>query len=51
MLEDYWAHRVCEDPKAADEIEDVDFDLDDVVQAMQSDDWQEVLIGRYQDPR
>lgn len=51
MLEDYWAHRVAEDPKAADEVEDADFNLDEVVAAMNSDDWVEVASGRYQDPR
>lgn len=50
MLEDYWAHRVAEDPRAADEIEDDEFDIDEVVAAMERDDWQEVVSGRYQNP-
>jgi len=28
MLTDYWAHRFHEDPKAAEEVEDEDFDLE-----------------------
>mgnify|MGYP000107781063 CR=1 FL=1 len=30
MLTDVWAHRFKEDPKLLDEVEDEDFDVDDV---------------------
>lgn len=30
MLTDLWAHKFVEDPKALDEVEDTDFDEDDV---------------------
>lgn len=30
MLTDIWAHRFVDDPKAMDEVEDEDFDADDV---------------------
>lgn len=51
MLEEYWAHRYFDDPKAAEEFIDDDFDLDTVVKAMEEgDDWQEIANERYQDP-
>lgn len=46
MLTDIWAHRFHEDPKLLDEIEDEDFDPDDVARQMgrQEDpnDWEEL---------
>lgn len=50
MYEDYWAHRITEDPKALDEVTDDDFDIDEVTAAMERDDWIEVTSGRYQVP-
>lgn len=32
MLEDYWMHTFYDDPKAADEIEDEDFDPEKVAE-------------------
>jgi hypothetical protein len=42
MLTDYWAHKFLVDPKAAEEVEDDDFDLDEVVKQMEQnpDEWQ-----------
>jgi hypothetical protein len=47
MLADYWAHTFVDDPKAADEIEDDDFNPDDVANligapSVAPDDWEEV---------
>lgn len=48
MFADYWAHRFIEDPKAKDQIEDDEFDLEEVLrQAAEEDiesveDWEEV---------
>lgn len=38
MLADYYAHTYFDDPKAADEIEDDDFDADDVASVIRSKD-------------
>lgn len=38
MLTDYWAHHYADDPKAAeDEVEDDEFDLTAIVEAMEND--------------
>lgn len=37
MLTDYWAVKFMTDPKAADEVEDEDFNLDELVQQMEQD--------------
>jgi hypothetical protein len=38
---DYWAHYYYENA-TADEVEDEDFDLDDILQKMENDDWEEL---------
>ncbi|SDH27408.1 hypothetical protein [Nitrosomonas sp. Nm132] len=38
---DYWAHYYYEN-STADEVEDEDFDLDDILQKMENDDWEEL---------
>lgn len=43
MLADYYAHLYTDDPKAADEIEDEDFDPESVAQMIgHEDDWEDV---------
>lgn len=44
MLEDWWAHHYFDNPKAKDEIEDTDFDLQAELDALErgSDDWVEL---------
>lgn len=45
MLADYYAHTFYDDPKAADAIEDDDFNPDDVasiIGASAPDDWEEL---------
>lgn len=45
MLTDIWAHRFKEDPKLLEEIEDDDFNPDDVaalIGAKDPDDWEEL---------
>jgi hypothetical protein len=47
-LTDYWAHKFYDDPKAAEEIEDEDFNPDEVARligaqpAGGADDWEEL---------
>lgn len=44
-MADYWAHTFCDDPKAAEEVEDEDFDIDKVAELIAQsspDDWEEV---------
>lgn len=43
MMADFWAHTFHDDPKAAEEIEDEDFDPSEVasqIGAEQPDDWE-----------
>lgn len=42
MLEDFWSHHFYDNPKARDEVEDEDFDLDAEMQALEDDagDWE-----------
>lgn len=42
IITDYWAHQYLADPNLKDEIEDEDFDLDEVVASMENnpDDWE-----------
>ena len=44
MLTDIWAHRFHDDPKLLDEVEDEDFDPDDVARQIghdkDVDDWE-----------
>lgn len=42
MVTDYWAVQYMHDPKMANEVEDEEFDLDDVLKQMEDDDWQVV---------
>lgn len=47
MLSDYYAHQIYEDPKAADEVEDEDFDLQAELEKLERgeqspDDWEEL---------
>lgn len=46
MLTDIWAHRFADDPKLLNEIEDEDFDPDDVADLSDDepppDDWEEL---------
>lgn len=45
MMADFYAHTFYDDPKAADEIVDDDFDPDDVARqigAENPDDWEEM---------
>lgn len=45
MLADYYAHTFYDDPKAADEVEDDDFNPDEVAQiigATDPGDWEEL---------
>lgn len=43
MLADYYAHLYTDDPKAADEIEDEDFDPESVARMIgHEDDWEDV---------
>lgn len=44
MMEDYWLHHYSEHG-LKEEIEDEDFNLDDVVNDMASDDWEDVIRG------
>jgi len=43
MLEDYWAHFYFDNPKALDEVEDADFDLDAELAALESSGDMETL--------
>lgn len=43
MLEDYWAHFYFDNPKALDEVEDSDFDLDAELAALEAGDDMETL--------
>lgn len=43
MLTDYWAHRFVDEPKLLEEVEDEDFNLDEVLANIEADDWE--LIG------
>lgn len=42
MLTDYWAHKFLVDPKAAEEVEDEDFDLEAELARLENnpDEWQ-----------
>lgn len=45
MLTDYYAHTYYDDPKAAESVEDEDFNVDDVasiIGAADPGDWEEV---------
>lgn len=45
MLTDYWSHTYYDDPKALEEIEDEDFDIDSVAEqigAAPPDDWEDM---------
>lgn len=45
MLTDIWAHRYAEDPKLMDEVEDDDFNPDDVASIIGADgpgDWEDL---------
>lgn len=45
MLTDIWAHRFSDDPKLLDEIEDEDFDpneVADIIGANDHEDWEEL---------
>ena len=48
MLADFWAHTFEDDPKALDEIEDEDFNPDDVADLIgapppvEPDDWEDL---------
>lgn len=44
IIEDYWLHFYVEHG-VKDEIEDEDFSLDEVLNNMASDDWEEVVSG------
>ncbi len=44
MIEDYWLHFYAEHG-VKDEVEDEDFNLDEVLENMESDDWEEVIRG------
>lgn len=44
IIEDYWLHFYAENG-LKEEIEDEDFDLDEVVKNMSNDDWDEVISG------
>lgn len=44
MIEDYWLHFYAEHG-VKDEVEDEDFNLDEVLESMESDDWEEVIRG------
>lgn len=50
MLAEYWAHRFYDDPKAAEEVTDEGFELNEILKAMEDDEWVEVSNGRYQVP-
>lgn len=41
MMTDYWAHHFFDDPKAGDEVEDEDFDLDAELARLENnpDEW------------
>ncbi|WP_281719994.1 hypothetical protein [Nitrosomonas sp.] len=41
METDYWAHYYYENT-TTDEVEDEDFDLDEILSKMEEDDWEEV---------
>jgi hypothetical protein len=38
---DYWAHYYYENP-SSDEVEDEDFNLEEVLAQMEEDDWEEI---------
>jgi hypothetical protein len=44
-MTDYWAFQYFSNPKLADEVEDEDFDQDDILQLMEAhpDDWQDMI--------
>lgn len=46
MLTDYWAHTYFDDPKAIEEVEDDDFDIDSVADEIgyksAPDDWEDL---------
>lgn len=45
MLADYWAHTYFEDPKAAEAVEDDDFDPDEVAELIgyrEPNDWEDL---------
>lgn len=44
MIEDYWLHFYAEHG-VKDEVEDEDFNLDEVLESMESGDWEEVIRG------
>ena len=44
ILTDRWAHYFFENPNV-DEIEDEDFNLDNILQAIEEGDWEEVKFG------
>lgn len=43
MLTEYWAHKYYEDPKLKEEVEDTEFNLEEVLQQMQDDEWETVI--------
>lgn len=45
IMTDYWAFQYFSNPKLADEVEDEDFDQDDILQLMEAhpDDWQDMI--------
>lgn len=44
MLTDYWAHTFYDDPKALDDAEDFDFEIDSVADEIgyQPDEWEDL---------
>lgn len=44
-MEDYWSYQYFNNPKMVEEIEDEDFDQDDILKLMEQfpDDWQEMI--------
>lgn len=51
MLTDYWAHKFLQDPKAAEEIEDEDFDLQSELAKLEEnpDSWETLSKHGHQD--
>lgn len=41
MEVDYWAHYFADNP-TKDEVEDEEFDLEDILAQMEEDDWEDV---------
>ncbi|BCP56318.1 hypothetical protein K32_49350 [Kaistia sp. 32K] len=42
MITDYWAHTFLDDPKALEEIEDEDFDMDAELAKMEAGHWETI---------